>query len=367
METYAFLNAMSKPMNNFKFHKFIIQIVSAVLVAGAPMLHAQAPDNKITVPLTDPSRPVTLRAHLLNGGITVKGADIKEVIVEARVRDHEGHRDESKAEGMKRIPMISTGLNIEAENNQVRVSADSVQRTIDLTITVPVHTSLSLHTVNDGNINVTGVDGELDVNDVNGEVTLKNISGSAVAHALNGKMLVTFNRIDPQKPMAFSSMNGAIDVTFPADLKATVSLRTHKAFSRCRLHNTCPSKKRQECRKNSLNQRGCAITSGSFDSAPIRFIGQAFPRRCAQDDKLSRTSQRRNPYFLFAFVIASSTCSASFSDLNSGLRRSRNPGVRIKFTPCWLIRSIKRAALARFPTISSISSKLSASEALRSV
>ncbi len=220
------MNAMSKPMNNFKFHKFIIQIVSAVLVAGAPMLHAQAPDNKITVPLTDPSRPVTLRAHLLNGGITVKGADIKEVIVEARVRDHEGHRDESKAEGMKRIPMISTGLNIEAENNQVRVSADSVQRTIDLTITVPVHTSLSLHTVNDGNINVTGVDGELDVNDVNGEVTLKNISGSAVAHALNGKMLVTFNRIDPQKPMAFSSMNGAIDVTFPADLKATVSLRT---------------------------------------------------------------------------------------------------------------------------------------------
>jgi hypothetical protein len=80
--------------------------------------------------------------------------------------------------------------------------------------------------VNDGNINVTGVDGELDINDVNGEVTLKNISGSAVAHALNGKVLVTFNRIDPQKPMAFSSLNGTIDVTFPADLKANISLRT---------------------------------------------------------------------------------------------------------------------------------------------
>jgi DUF4097 and DUF4098 domain-containing protein YvlB len=127
---------------------------------------------------------------------------------------------------MKHIPMTSTGLNVEAENNQVRVSTDSVQRTIDLTITVPVHTSLSLHTVNDGNISVSGVDGELDVNDVNGEVDLKNIGGSAVAHALNGHVVVTFNRIDPTKPMAFSSLNGDIDVTFPADLKANVSMRT---------------------------------------------------------------------------------------------------------------------------------------------
>jgi len=47
-----------------------------------------------------------------------------------------------------------------------------------------------------------------------------------VAHALNGHVLVTFNRIDPQKSMAFSSLNGDIDVTFPADLKANVSLRT---------------------------------------------------------------------------------------------------------------------------------------------
>jgi DUF4097 and DUF4098 domain-containing protein YvlB len=80
--------------------------------------------------------------------------------------------------------------------------------------------------VNDGNIVVSGVDGEFDVNNVNGEVDLKNIGGSVVAHALNGHVLATFNRIDPQKPMAFSSLNGDIDVTFPADLKANVSLRT---------------------------------------------------------------------------------------------------------------------------------------------
>jgi DUF4097 and DUF4098 domain-containing protein YvlB len=61
---------------------------------------------------------------------------------------------------------------------------------------------------------------------VNGEVDLKNIGGSVVAHALNGHVVATFNRIDPSKSMAFSSLNGDIDVTFPPDLKANVSLRT---------------------------------------------------------------------------------------------------------------------------------------------
>ena len=208
----------------FKFNRRIISIAAAALFTLAQPMSAQS-DNKVSVPLTDPSRPVTLRAHLVSGSITVKGADVKEVVVEARARGDE-IRAGGRAEGMKRIPMTSTGLNIEAENNNVRVSTDSYQRTIDLTITVPIHTSLSLHSVNDGNIVVSGVDGEFDINNVNGEVDLKNIGGSVVAHALNGHVMATMNRVDPQKPMAFSSLNGDIDVTFPADLKANVSLRT---------------------------------------------------------------------------------------------------------------------------------------------
>src|SRR5258708_8180870 len=230
METYAFSNAMSKPRKTkymnyyFKFYKDIISISAAVMFELVQPLYAQS-DNKVTIPISDPSRPVTLRPHLVSGSITVKGGDVKEVIVEARARGDEAHSS-GRAEGMKRIPMTSTGLNIEAENNNVRVSTDSYQRTIDLTITVPTHTSVSLHSVNDGNIVVSGVDGDLDINNVNGEVDLKNIGGSVVAHALNGHVVATFNRVDPTKPMAFSSLNGDIDVTFPADLKAKVSLRT---------------------------------------------------------------------------------------------------------------------------------------------
>ena len=191
----------------------------------APLASAAAAGDRVTVPLSDPTRPAFVKAHLLNGGITVKGYEGKEVIVEARVRAQEETDRES---GMKRIPINTTGLEVEEENNRVDVGAASTQRTIDLTISVPLHSSLSLHTVNDGDISVSNVDGELDVNDVNGSVTLTGVSGTAVAHALNGKVLVTFTRINSTKPMAFSSLNGDIDVTFPADLKASLVISSDR-------------------------------------------------------------------------------------------------------------------------------------------
>ncbi len=221
-----------------KQQNYLLYPITFVLALSISAAAANAQnDNRIAVPLADPARPASVRAHLLNGSITIKGGDVKEIVVEAHVRDEgRGERGEGRGEergegrgpsaGMKRIPMTSTGLNVEAENNQVRISTDAIQRTVDVTVTVPVHTSLSLKTVNDGNILVTGVDGELDIDNVNGDVALKNVSGSVVAHALNGKVLATFNRVDPQKPMAFSSLNGDIDVTFPADLKANVNMRT---------------------------------------------------------------------------------------------------------------------------------------------
>jgi len=179
----------------------------------------------VSVNLSDPSRPAFIKASAVNGSITVKAYEGKEVIVEARERNEES---EKPSGGPKRLRISTTGLTVEEENNEVRISTESYARTIDLTISVPVHTSVKLRAVNDGDITVTGIEGEIDVDDVNGAVTLNNISGSAVAHALNEHVHVTFTKVNPQKPMAFSSLNGDIDVTFPADLKANVSIRSDR-------------------------------------------------------------------------------------------------------------------------------------------
>jgi len=224
MERFVFLKIMNNQAQAFP--SLVVAVLCAALVAMPARGQAQRPSgaDHVSVALSDPARPALVKASLVSGGITVKANDGKEVVVDARARNRESSRSDSN---MKRILVSSTGLSVEEENNEVRISTDSYMRAVDLTISVPVHTSLKLNAVNSGDIVVTGVDGELDVNDVNGSVTLNNVSGSAVAHALNGRVLVTFTRVN-QKPMAFSSLNGDIDVTFPADLKANLSLKSDR-------------------------------------------------------------------------------------------------------------------------------------------
>lgn len=224
MEIFAFLKTMNKQRQQFR-----LVIAAAAMLAVTflvPRAQAQAGGDKISVNLSDPARPAFVKVGLVNGSIIVKGYDGKQVIVEARNRNQERDRETSSG-GLKRLNISTTGLSVEEENNEVRISTESYNRAIDVTISVPTHTSLKLRAVNDGEIVVTGVDGEMDVDNVNGPVTLNNVSGSAVAHALNGKLVATFVRVN-QKPMAFSSLNGDIDVTLPADVKANVSLKSDR-------------------------------------------------------------------------------------------------------------------------------------------
>ena len=99
---------------------------------------------------------------------------------------------------------------------------------MDITIQVPRASSLELHSTNDGDIVVENVSGEIEVENVNGSNTLRNISGNVVVNTVNGDVTVTMTRVTPDKPMSFSSMNGDVDVTLPADIKANVKMKSQQ-------------------------------------------------------------------------------------------------------------------------------------------
>ena len=211
------------------------KIGMAFLCAGflcAGTLLAQDGVEKASVPLSDPSRPARIHAHLIAGGITVRGGNTKDVLVEAHPRG-DGERHESResrsarAAGMRRLDLPGmAGLDIVEENNQVNIKTTSMNRPVDLVITVPRRSALQLKCLNDGDIYVEQVEGEIDADDLNGKITIKNVSGSVVAHSLNGSVLVTLDQIDTSKPMSFSTMNGDIDVTLPDNAKANVRMKT---------------------------------------------------------------------------------------------------------------------------------------------
>jgi hypothetical protein len=204
----------------------------AILFLCAGALLAQDGVEKATVPLKDPARPVRIQASLMSGGITVRGADVKEVLVEAHSRGQRGERDRherhpERAEGMKRLDLPgNAGLDVVEDDNVVTIKTSSMNQPSDLVITVPRRSSLRLKCMNDGDIQVEQVDGEIDANNLNGKITLKNVSGTVVAHSLNGAVFATLDRIDAGKPMSFSTLNGDIDVTLPPTLKANVRMKT---------------------------------------------------------------------------------------------------------------------------------------------
>ena len=173
-----------------------------------------------------------LKVGLITGGITVKGYAGKEVMVEATMapEEEEEQPKEKKNGSLKLIPNTSTGLTAEEEDNTVSINTGlrGISRKIDLVIQVPTACSMKLSTVNDGDIQVENVNGDLEINNTNGSITLNQIAGSAVAQTINGEVKVVFTRVSADKAMSFSSLNGDIDVTFPASLKASVQLKSEQ-------------------------------------------------------------------------------------------------------------------------------------------
>jgi len=206
--------------------------IVTILLFAVTMIHAQqGTDDRVNVSFSDPSKPGFVTVYVEAGSITVKGYNGKDVVIEAKIRDGQTRTTEQdeipeKAKGMKRITANQTGLVVEEENNEMKIYVAGHDNEVDLSIQVPFRTSLKLYSNEEGDLLVENVTGEIEASNSDGNLTLKNISGSAVAHAYDGELVVTFNQIDPGKPMSFSAYDGDIDVTFPSTVKATVMIKT---------------------------------------------------------------------------------------------------------------------------------------------
>jgi len=207
--------------------KIAAALVLTMFLSGQVM--AQDQKEQLVVPLSDPGKPFKLNIGLINGGIKVTTYEGKDVIIDVTIEkeDRKGDRKEN-AGGMKRIT-AGNGMDVSAEekNNRITVHSESWKGNVNFVVKVPqTEATLKLSTINNGDISVTGVNGEIEVTNVNGAVTLTNVSGSVVANTINGDLKATLKSIDPKAPMAFSTLNGNVDVTFPSTLKVNVKLKS---------------------------------------------------------------------------------------------------------------------------------------------
>jgi DUF4097 and DUF4098 domain-containing protein YvlB len=102
---------------------------------------------------------------------------------------------------------------------------DSYRFHHDFEVQVPRDITVSLKTVNGGEVRVAGVHGAWELRNVNGRIEMTDVSGSGSAETVNGTVHATFVA-NPDKPSRFKTLNGTIDVTFQPNLSADLRLST---------------------------------------------------------------------------------------------------------------------------------------------
>ena len=196
-------------------------IAALFFVAGAVCSAQQPAPEHVTVPFSDPSRPGSLKIAVISGGITIRGENRRDVSIDVRHRSDTPGRPRETSDGLRRLTPTG-GFQVIEEQNEMTISG--LNRALDFDIRVPSRTSLRVNTVNGGGIVIDAIEGEIETNNTNGPITLTNIAGPVVANSTNGKVVAAFTSVTSGKAMAFTSLNGAVDVTLPASTKADLKL-----------------------------------------------------------------------------------------------------------------------------------------------
>jgi hypothetical protein len=200
--------------------------VLCLLLGGINAGLAQADENKLVIPLSQPGKPGHLKANLIFGSIKVSGYNGKDVVLSYSGRENRKLANPEESGGLRRLSANSTGLETLEEGNTVTIKTSSFLKAVDLEIQVPRNFSVKIETINDGQIMVEDINGEIDVVNINGNIALQNVSGSASASTVNGDIIASFRKVTPNMPMAFSCLNGKIDVTLPPSAKFNAKMKS---------------------------------------------------------------------------------------------------------------------------------------------
>jgi hypothetical protein len=261
--------------------RVILPALLLTIVGIAGLTAESAAPERLVVPLSKPGQPATFEANVMFGSIKISGYDGKDIVVEATARaksvvkndfgfgpalagtpglpapaappssgaaavipaprpartpqplaffereDEKSKKDkQAKAAGLKPVPLAGSGLTVEEENNVVTLEVESWRQAYDLDIKVPAGTSLKIDGANLDKVLIENVSGQIEIESAGGGIKLTNVSGPIVAESANGDIEVVFNRVPAGKPMSFVTFNGDVDVTLPADTKASFRIKS---------------------------------------------------------------------------------------------------------------------------------------------
>ncbi|MCW5547453.1 MAG: DUF4097 family beta strand repeat protein [Opitutaceae bacterium] len=209
-----------------KSFRSTLLLLPALLLGSATLIAQNGDDTTTTHPFSDPAKPglVRVATGTSNLQVVITGTDTDVVTVTSPLRTAGAA---ARTDGL-RLLTESGSLSVTEKDNVITVDAgaEPTSRGGTLTVTVPRATAISVKNSLNGSIRVSGVEGDLEIKSLNGRVVLEDIAGGALVESMNGGIEARVSRLQENKPLSFTSMNGAIALWVPGEAKANVRLRT---------------------------------------------------------------------------------------------------------------------------------------------
>lgn len=207
-------------------NKLMSVLTAAVLYASLSSAAKAQDDLSVTLPLPSGANP-QIAAHLTQASLIVVAADVSEVIVEATFNaDEKVDEVEQTEDGFTIINSSGLAFDARTDGDTLVIDAGSWETETYVTIQVPANIALKAWSNQGDYIRVSGMKGDLEISSNGGDIVLEDVSGHIVADASNGDLIVDWVGSNPTQPMAFTSRNGDVDVSFPDDMRATLKLQT---------------------------------------------------------------------------------------------------------------------------------------------
>lgn len=266
-----------------------LRTLALVLALGQASL-ALAQDSlpyRKTITLRDTGRPLFIRASIVNGNIKVRGTSGHEILIEAVPSE----RPLNTADATSLVETNNAKpVNIREEDNRYYIILQPSATPVDLTIQAPMAAHLRLHTRANGNITVEKMGGEIEAEGFIGNINIDQAADTVIAHTGSGKVDVSFKTVKPDKPMSFTTVNGDINLLFPANLKAFVRLDsvTGKVASDFKIDiqpAQRPNRNPNEAKTASTRKINGSINGGAGPDLQVKSLNGSIQLRKKPDTK----------------------------------------------------------------------------------
>lgn len=166
----------------------------------------------------------------LLGNVSLQNTTGNAIVIES---DFEVEKPD-RANGLKLLGSAEDntdlGVNINEENGVIYILGTvSKVRDHQYKISVPVGSAVSLDYNSpfaQGNLVIDSFKGSLETRTLNADVKVTNSTGPLTVNTISGNLEISFSSISQDAPTSLATISGLIDVTIPANEKATLGINS---------------------------------------------------------------------------------------------------------------------------------------------